>query len=124
MAAYLSKDFRPTRVLCFRYVKAHSKFNGLDCASFFGIMELVTAVIELRCYGINKGHLWGYTPLIWAAHNGHEKVVKILLDVQASPDKKDEEGETPPPHAARNGHDRVVKILLERYKVNPNHLGR
>ena len=49
--------------------------------------------------------------------------MKILLDVQASPDKKDE-GEIPLSHAARNGHDGVVKILFERYEVNPNHPGR
>ena len=76
-------------------------------------MDLVTAVIEMRCHGINKGHLWGYSPRM-GAHNGHEEVVKILLDIQASPDKKNE-GEAPLSHAARNGHDGVMKILLERY---------
>ena len=115
---------RQLEYIRFRYVKDDSKFNGLDCASFFGIKELATAVTEMRCYDINEGHLWGYTPLIWAAHNGHEEVVKILLDARASPDKKDEDGETPLTHAARNGHAGVVKILLERDEVNSNHEGR
>jgi len=110
--------------LRFRHVGADSKFNGLECVSCFGIMELATTLIEMRRYDINKGNFRGYTPLILAAHNGHEEVVKILLDVRASPDKKDEQVETPLSHAACNGHAGVVKILLERDDVDPNHEGR
>ena len=54
-------------------------FSGRHYASFFGISELVTALLEAGCYDINEEDFSSCTPLGWAAHNGHEKVVKILL---------------------------------------------
>jgi len=96
-------------------------FSGLDCASFFGIVEIVTALIEMGAPGIDEGRFRGYTPLIWAAQNGQEEMVKILLERgHVNPDKPDEKGQTPISHAARNGHVGVVKILLAQENVNPN----
>ena len=60
-------------------------------------------------------------PLSWAAGNGHEAIVKILLyrdDID--PNKLGEEGRTPLFLAACNGHEGVVKILLGRDDVDPN----
>ena len=57
----------------------------------------------------------------WAAHNGHEEVVKILLGwEEVNPDKPDDNDQTPLSRAASRGHEGVVKILLEREEVNPN----
>ena len=105
-----------------------SPFSGLHCASFFGIVEVVVGLIELECYDINEGDFRGCGPLAWAARNGHEGVVKILLGRgEINPDKLDDDGRTPLSHAARNGHEGVVKILLEREEVNldrPDRFGR
>jgi len=96
-------------------------FGGLHCASFFGIADLVAALIEMGSYDINEGDSIGNTPLGWAAHNGHEEVVKILLArEEVNPDKPDNGGRTPLLHAAWNGHEEVVKILLAREEVNPD----
>ena len=116
------------KLLMMEYVSADFKafdsdfaFSGLDCASFFGIGDLVAALIKMECYDINKGGLWGNTPLKWAAWNGHEEVVKILLNYEAvDPDKPDELGFTPLSSAAVNGHEGVVNVLLRQEKVNPN----
>ena len=96
-------------------------FSGLHCASFFGLSEVVATLIEMGSYNIDARDLWGFTPLAWAARNGHEEMVKILLgQEEANPDKPDNCGCTPLSHAARNGHAGVVKILLEWKEVNPD----
>jgi len=96
-------------------------FSGLHCASFFGIIEVVTSLIEMGCYYIDGGDSSGCTPLAWAAHNGHEEVVKILLErEEVNPDKPNNSGRTPLTYAAVEGHEGVAKILLEREEVNPD----
>ena len=65
---------------------------------------------------------YGRKPLSWAAGNGHEGVMKLLLarnDV--SPDTPDTVyGRTPLSWAAENGHEGAVKLLLEWKDVNPD----
>ena len=106
-----------------RQVKWHYgtnfKFSGLHCASFFGIAEVVAALIEMECCDANGGDVWGLTPLAWAARNGHEKVVEILLEQEAvNLDKPDDIGQTPLSHAAEHGHEGVLEILLGREEVS------
>ena len=75
----------------------------------------------MGCYDINEEDFPGCTPLAWAAHNGHEEVVKILLvREEADPDGPDSYGQTPLSHAAWTGHEGVAKVLLEREEVNPD----
>jgi len=96
------------------------RFSGLHCASFFGIAEVAAALIELGCItGINEEDTAGFTPLGWAAHNGDDKTVNILLGCEeVNPDKPDEYGlRTPLSRAAQNGHEEVVKILVGREEV-------
>jgi len=98
-------------------------FSGLHCASFFGIVEVVATLIEEGSSDINGEGYLGCTPLSWAAYNGHEEVVKILLGrEEVNPDKPDNSGKTPLSYAAQSGHEGVVKILLEREEVNPDKL--
>ena len=63
----------------------------------------------------------GNTSLVWAAENGHEGVVKVLLGRDdIDPDKSDEDDRTPLLLAACGGQDGVVKILLGRDDVDLN----
>jgi hypothetical protein len=58
---------------------------------------------------------YGLTPLSWAAGNGYNDVVNLLL-AKDSIDRelKDSEyGQTPLSWAAENGHEAVVQLLLE-----------
>ena len=55
----------------------------------------------------------GRTPLSLAAKEGHEAVMKLLVerdDVEA--DLKDGDGRTPLSYAALGGHEAVAKLLL------------
>ena len=63
----------------------------------------------------------GRTPLIEAAHAGHEEVVEFLLShgkVKFS--HQDKEGRTALYHAAENGHEQVVNILIESVMTRPD----
>ena len=63
----------------------------------------------------------GYTPLGWAARNGHEGVVRILLerdDVDIN--KSNKCGWTPLHSAAKLGHEGMVKLLHFRKNEREN----
>jgi len=102
-------------------VNAPSLFGGLHCASFFGIVEVMTALLEVDGCDANGGDSAGMTPLIWAARGGQEEAVALLLSQKAiDPDKPDNSSNTPLSCAAVNGHELVVKQLLERGDVDPD----
>lgn len=61
------------------------------------------------------------TPLSWAAWNGNETVVKLLLATDGvDPNPPSSGGETPLSLAAWNGHEEVVKLLLATQGVKPD----
>ena len=61
------------------------------------------------------------TRLSWAARNGNESVVRVLVEQgDVNPNIGDRDGRTPLSWAAGNGHEGVVRILLERLDTNPN----
>lgn len=83
--------------------------NALMIASLLGDNELVKAMVE-RGAEINKP---GWTPLAYAATNGHTKIVQFLLDHSAYIDAAAPNGTTPLMMAAYFGHDTTVKVLLD-----------
>ena len=98
-----------------------SFFSGLHWASIFGIDEIVAGLVVVECCDINRRDCTDNTPLVWAARNGHEGVVKILLGRDdVNPDEPNGDQRTPLYCAAHNGHEEVVKILLGRDDVDPN----
>ena len=97
------------------------RFGGLHHAFIFGIVEIVVGLVGVEGCDINREDCMGNTPLTWAACNGHEGVVEILLGRgEINPNKQDVGGQTPLCCAAQNGHKGVVKMLLERSDVNPD----
>ena len=66
-----------------------------------------------------RSKTYGRMPLSWAAQNGHEAVVKLLLETgKVDVDSKDKGyGQTPLSWAAQNGHEAVVKLLQSHIAV-------
>jgi len=61
------------------------------------------------------------TPLLWAAENGHEAVVKLLLARHGvNPDSKTYMGRTPLMRAAEKGYKGAIKLLLAGDGVDPD----
>jgi ankyrin repeat protein len=102
--------------------------TGLHLAAYFGVGEAVKALLQ-QTFETNlkttKGVTpsgaeleskddYSQTPLSWAAENGHEAVVKQLIEKGADMESKDEDGQTLLSLAAENGHEAVVKQLLEK----------
>ena len=96
-------------------------FSGLHCASLFGIVKIVSEMIGTEGCDINQRDCVDNTPLVWAARDGHEQVIEILLKRgDVDPGKQGRDGLTPLLWAAFNGQEEVVKMLLERNEVNPD----
>jgi ankyrin repeat protein len=94
--------------------KVPRRITGLHLAAYFGVQEAVHAV--LGSHYLNSTDSYGRTPLSWAAANGHEAVVKLLVEKGAEMETKDKDssGQTPLSWAASRGHEAVVKLLLEK----------
>ena len=98
-----------------------SLFNGLHRESIFGIGRIVTRLVEVECCDINRKDSMANTPLAWAARNGHEAVVEILLGKNdIDPNRPGESGQTPLFLAAYRGHARIVKVLLGPDHIEPD----
>ena len=88
---------------------AVSLFTGLHCASYFGINEVVEALIEAKGCDINQGDRTGFTPLMQASLSGHEGVVRLLLSSDdVDPKNQTSGGPTPLTLASMHGNEGVA----------------
>lgn len=98
---------------------AHGQFTAVHLAAYFGLEKIMIVLLSQR-HNPDPNNKQEQTPLSWAAKNGHEAVVALLLEKDGvDPDSKDEIGRTPLSWAASNGHEAVVKLLLTKSGSNP-----
>jgi ankyrin repeat protein len=53
----------------------------------------------------------GWTPLHWAARNGHRDVVQFFIVKEAGVNARDGEGQTPLSYAQEQGYTEIVELL-------------
>ncbi|RYP49030.1 hypothetical protein DL768_005170 [Monosporascus sp. mg162] len=90
------------------------QITGLHLAAYFGVDKAVNRLL-LGGHEPDSEDSYCRTPLSWAAENGREAVVKLLLDKGADTESKDDHYvRTPLLWAIENGREAVVKLLLDR----------
>jgi len=101
------------------YYRYTFRLSGMHCASFFGIVEIVAALMEIQGYDTSKEWYLGDSPLALAAQNGHEEGVKMLTGwAGVDPDEPNHSGMITLSYAAGYGRKGVVEILIGRVEVN------
>ena len=83
--------------------------NALMYAALHGEMSVVRRLVEREAQ-VNKT---GWTPLHFAASNGHDEVVSYLIEHHAYIDAESPNRTTPLMMAARMRHPTVVRLLLQ-----------
>ena len=100
-------------------------FTGLHYATYFGMVETVVGLLDMKEWDLEETDVGGNTAILWAARNGRGAIVKVLLKQGGvAPDTADKSGRTPLSWAAGNGYEDVARILLEREDVTPNTVDR
>ncbi|KFX88299.1 hypothetical protein V490_07728 [Pseudogymnoascus sp. VKM F-3557] len=83
--------------------------------------DLMCRLFKGNAININTTDKYGWTPLSLAARDGHEALLKSLLDSDVvGVDAKNSEERTPLSLAAENGHEAVVRLLLDSFIVDTN----
>ncbi len=98
-----------------------SEFHGTAAheAAKSGNLKKLEALLKANPGLVSGRDDLGYTPLHWAAENGHKDVAELLLTHKADADAEGNGGMTPLHMAAFRGHKEVAELLLAQ-KVDVN----
>ncbi|RYP45753.1 hypothetical protein DL768_007929 [Monosporascus sp. mg162] len=113
--------FLPDDTMLSEYDLVHivpTKFTELHLVAYFGIEEI--AKVMVTKYDLNTEDSHRRTPLSYAAANGQEAMVRLLLAEGAKANTEDAYNRTPIGWAARLGHETVVQLLLSAEGINVN----
>jgi hypothetical protein len=79
-----------------------------------GFTTSVNRLLSIRNINVNVKDDWnGWTPLYFAAYNGHVEIIRLLLQNGAEVNAKDNHGHTPLQDAAFQGHVDILHLLVE-----------
>jgi hypothetical protein len=103
------------------------RLKCLFTAKLRGAKEIMQSIIEVDPQMLHCGMVdiiqrdlsREATPLSWAAENGHEAVIRLLLESgKVDVNMKDDYSRTPLWWAAKNGHEAIVGLLLRSENVD------
>ncbi|KAL9076997.1 MAG: hypothetical protein Q9161_000630 [Pseudevernia consocians] len=99
--------------------------SGMHLAAYFNSTDCMSRLLEIESFAADVKDQDGRTPLMWAAREGHEAAVKLLVkrqDVDINKiDKNEKLGGYPRTAltcAAYYGHAGTVELLLEREDID------
>jgi hypothetical protein len=92
------------------------QMTGVHLAAYFGLKETIMALLKNGC-NPNSKDTYGRTPLLWAAMNGHESVVHMLL-ARTGFNLGDKYSGMPLSWDTEKGREVVVKLLLGKDGVS------
>ncbi|XP_049273261.1 ankyrin repeat domain-containing protein 16 isoform X2 [Rhipicephalus sanguineus] len=85
--------------------------NSLHLAAQTGATSAVLSLVEKYALDINSINSWGQTPLHLSAKAGQDDVVKLLIDLGAVCNVRDNKGRTAYDLAKNNGHNTCCRLL-------------
>ena len=95
--------------------------SGLHIVAFYGLAGLVDRLLQKSRFDIEVKDEQGQTPILYAAKQGHEPVVKLLAGKGAQVDVSDRTHQRSTlSWATLNGHTSVVKWLLSHKSIDIN----
>ena len=95
-----------------------NRFRGFTCLHWtasLGMLEMTSALLEMKEWDLSATDATGNTAIAWAARWGHTDILeKLLTQTDTNPDNADKDGRTPLLWAVSGGHEEAVKLLLKR----------
>ncbi|KAJ7581669.1 ankyrin repeat-containing domain protein [Mycena floridula] len=125
-AIHAKEDEATTMEHIFKFLEkennvAHAAVQGywpthktVHILSWFGLDQTLAQLLlqdPTHATSINEK---GYTPLSYAAQQGHSNIVQLLLDKNVDPDACNKNQCTPLSYAAQQGHSDIVQLLLDK----------
>jgi ankyrin repeat protein len=101
------------------------KLLPLHWVAFFGVFSITQSILEATD-DINVTEAYKkMTPLALAAKNGHEAIIKLLVNTpDVDLNSRDEYDRTPLALAVENGREAIVKVLVDTPGVDLNSKGQ
>ena len=93
--------------------RPHQDAGLIFVAASFNLQTVAYALLKRDSNLIASTDENGDTPLHYAAREGHEQMVWMLVDYHADIEAKNKRMSTPLESAAANGHERIVRFLLQ-----------
>ena len=93
-------------------------FSAVHLFSYLGLSGILCSLIEEGADAA-KADGNGWTPLHYAAHEGHEATVRLLMQQRhVDINSGDSINQTPLSMAAENGHEAVVRLLISHDEID------